>query len=166
MIKIREATLADCGSLSKLKLSVWKTTYCGIYPKKKFDEYDFIANKNKFENLVNNPDVQLFVVCDDSEVIGYMSCGALMRPFENYKQEIGLLYVSKDYQKIGLGRKLFDLAVLCIKKNGYDTFIVSCNKYNLKAQNFYAKMGGKIVHTDEDNEDKSLPQVKFLYKVK
>ena len=26
-------------------------------------------------------------------------------------------------------------------------------------------MGGKIIHIDEDNEDKSIPQVKFLYKI-
>jgi hypothetical protein len=45
------------------------------------------------------------------------------------------------------------------------TFIVSCNKYNLGAQEFYKKMGGEIVHIDEDHRNKSRPQVKFLFNI-
>ena len=78
---------------------------------------------------------------------------------------IGLLYLLKSCQGTGLGRKLFNIAYNKIKENGYKEFFISCNKYNYSAQKFYEKMGGKIIRIDEDNEDKSIPQVKFLYKI-
>lgn len=43
---------------------------------------------------------------------------------------------------------------------------VCCNKYNVPAQKFYERMGGSIIHIDDDNEDMSIPQIKFLYKIK
>ena len=45
----------------------------------------------------------------------------------------------------------------------YDEFFISCNKYNYNARKFYEKMGGILIHEDDDNEDKSLVQVKYLY---
>ena len=66
----------------------------------------------------------------------------------------------------GFGRKLFLLGYNIIKDNNYDTFFISCNKYNYNARSFYLKMGGKLIDEDEDCSDKSLTQVKYLYKIK
>jgi len=68
-------------------------------------------------------------------------------------------------QGTGLGRKLFNIAYNKIKEKGYKEFFISCNKYNNSAHKFYERMGEKIIHIDEDNEDKSIPQVNFLYKI-
>ena len=95
-----------------------------------------------------------------------MSCGMPYRPYKDYKQEIGLLYLLKEYQKKGIGKELFNIAYNEIKENGYNEFFISCNKYNTNAQEFYKKMGGIIDKIDDDNLDKSIPQVKFIYKIK
>ena len=42
-------------------------------------------------------------------------------------------------------------------------FLISCNKYNLPAQGFYEKMGGKKVYIDDDMGNKSIPQIKYEY---
>lgn len=162
---IRLATENDCYELSKLKHEVWNTTYRGIYPDEKIDNFDFGKNKNKFVEIINNPEIELYVVEHNGKLVGYMDYGTPHRPFENYNQEIGLLYLSKDCQGAGLGRKLFNIAYDKIKEKGYKEFFISCNKYNYPSQKFYKKMGGKIIHIDEDNEDRSIPQVKFLYKI-
>ena len=94
-----------------------------------------------------------------------MSCGVPIRPFEDYEQEIGLLYLLKEYRGNGIGSELFDLATEVITIAGYDRFFISCNKYNEPAKKFYEKMGGKLVHEDLDNEDKSIPQVKYHYDI-
>ena len=60
---------------------------------------------------------------------------------------------------------MFEFAKNKIKQTGAKQFFVSCNKFNHNAQKFYEKMGGKIIHIDEDNEDKSLPQITFLYEI-
>lgn len=162
-MKIRIATYEDCRDLSILKRIVWETTYRGIYPNEKLDKYNIDLNENKFKDMIKQQSQKLFVVLNDSQIIGYISCGKIMRAFNKYTYDIGLLYLSKDYQGKGIGLNLFQFAKNQLKNQGVTEFIVSCNKYNLSAQQFYEKMGGKIIKVDEDNEDKSIPQVKFLF---
>ena len=59
---IRLAVESDCYELSRLKLAIWNTTYRGIYPDEKFDNYSFEENEKKFIRIVNNPEVELYVV--------------------------------------------------------------------------------------------------------
>ena len=163
---IRLANKNDCDELSKLKHTVWNETYRGIYSDEKIDNYDHKKYTDKFLGIINNPDVDLYVVEDNNKLVGYMDYGKPFRPYKDYNQEIGLLYLLKDYQRKGIGTKLFNMAYNKIKEKGYKEFFISCNKYNINAQEFYKKMGGEIIDIDEDNIDKSIPQVKFLYKIK
>ncbi|MGL5312173.1 MAG: GNAT family N-acetyltransferase [Peptostreptococcaceae bacterium] len=162
-MEIRIATDEDCKSLAILKRKVWETTYRGIYPDEKLDKYDIDLNENKFKKMIKEQSQKLFVVVDNLEIIGYMSCGKIMRAFDEHTHDIGLLYLSKEYQGKGIGLELFKFARNELKNQGATEFIVSCNKYNLSAQQFYKKMGGKIIKVDEGNEDKSIPQVKFYF---
>ncbi len=165
--EIRLASLNDCSELSKLKLKVWNTTYKGIYTEDKFDNYDFQLNEEKFKKIIENKDINLYVVTNkNNEIVAYMSVGKPVREFNDYEQEIGLLYILKEYQGLGIGKNLFNLAYNKIKEKGYSRFFISCNKYNQNAQKFYEKMGGKTVEIDEDNIDKSYPQIKYHYDIK
>lgn len=75
------------------------------------------------------------------------------------------MYVLKNYQKCGIGRHFFEKCKQYFKNKGYKKFIISCNKYNYPAQSFYEKMGGQIIYVDDDSQDKSLPQIKYLYQL-
>ena len=163
--KIRLAKTNDCYNLTRLKRKVWETTYRGIYPDKKFNNYNFTEQEEFFNKVVSNPNINLYVVEVENDVIGYMSCGQPMREFKHYKQEIGLLYLLKEYQRNGIGKKLFMIAYEDIKSKGHKEFFISCNKYNLEAQKFYEAMGGKAIWADEDCEDKSKPQIKYHYDI-
>ena len=67
---IRLSTEEDCDELSKLKHDIWETTYRGIYPDDKIDNFDYDKNKNSFINIINNPDIELYVVEDKEKIIG------------------------------------------------------------------------------------------------
>lgn len=164
--KIRLAKVEDCKSISIVKRKVWETTYRGIYPDEKIDSYNYKEQEEMFKSLVNNENIDLYVLEVKGEIMGYMDCGIPIRPFENYEQEIGLFYILKEFQRKGMGTELFKTAYENIKSKGYSRFFISCNKYNIPAQKFYEKMGGKIVHIDEDNENKSIPQIKYHYDIK
>lgn len=164
-LTIRPATIADCKTLAILKKEIWETTYRGIYPDEKFDNYDYAKNEEKFKFFVNSNTQELYVVTDDENLIAYIEFGEPFRPFKDYTQEIGLFYIKQEYQNQGLGRKLFELALDYIKSTGAKSFFISCHKYNLNAQKFYEKMGGKIVDIDEDSANDGVPQVKFEYSI-
>lgn len=165
---IRLAKENDCNDLAKLKQQVWIETYSGIYSDSRIYDYNYEINSEKFLNIINNPNVELYVVEDNGKLVGYMDCGVPYRPYKDYKQEIGLLYLLKEYQRKGIGKELFNIGVNAIKKNGYNEFFVSCNKYNTNAQKFYIKMGGVIDEIDEkdDEFEKAYSQVKFIYRIK
>ena len=164
-ITYRIAEEKDCYEIAKLKGEVWNTTYRGIYSDEVLDNYDVERNKQTFEGIVSSPKIALYVAADGDKIVGFISCGEPYRPFLHYKQDIGLLYILKEYQKMGIGKKLFSIAKDIIKNNGYDEFFVSVNKYNKNAIDFYIAMGGSIIHTDEDKEDKREEQVKVHYTV-
>ena len=107
VIKYTTAIESECYEIAVLKGEVWNTTYRGIYSDDVINNYDIIGNQNRFIQIVDNPNVALFVAKDESKIIGYMSCGEPYRPFLNYKQEIGLLYILKQYQGYGIGKELF-----------------------------------------------------------
>lgn len=162
MIKIRKAELSDCHVIAIVKKEVWKTTYLGIYPQKKLDEYSIENNEKKFEKMIRNHKQELFVVEDDKRIIGYFSFGEILRPFRDYTHDIGLLYILQDYQRQGIGKMIFSMCREQFLKDEIFEFIVSCHKYNFSAQKFYLKMGGTIIYIEDD--DQLLPQMKFLFK--
>ena len=128
-IKYRVAIIDDCYEIAKLKGEVWNTTYRGIYSDDTLDNYDVERNKRTFENIINNPKTSLYVATEAENIIGFISCGEPYRPYLHYKQDIGLLYILKEYQKLGVGKKLFSIAKDIMRENGYNEFFVSVNKH-------------------------------------
>ena len=161
---IVKATKDMCPELARVKFETWKTTYGYIYDESKFANFDFNLQAQKFENVINSKDYELFVAIHNNKIIGYMCIGkSPYRP--NGKPEIYLLYVLKEFQGFGVGRAFFNLGKETLKNKGETDFFIFCNKYNKPAQKFYEKMGGKIFGIDEDNIDKSIPQVCYHYEI-
>ena len=163
-VDIIQANDDMCNELAKIKRQVWESTYRGIYPESKFNNFNIENETEKFLNMINNPDIQMFVAIIEDRIIGYMAIGKSPRRPNEEREEIVLLYVLKDYQGMGVGKQFFNIATEKLKKDSNDYFVVYCNKYNQKAQNFYKRMGCEILSIDEDNTDKSLPQIKFIYR--
>ncbi|MBR7162372.1 MAG: GNAT family N-acetyltransferase, partial [Clostridia bacterium] len=74
--------------------------------------------------------------------------------------ELVLLSVIKEYQGKGIGRMMFDFGKDRLKRVG-NSFVIYCNKYNVKAQEFYKAMGCEVLSVDDDNPDRSIPQIKL-----
>lgn len=157
-ITYRKAVLEDCLELSILKGQVWNTTYKGIYSEEKLSGYDIAKNESIFQNIVNNPDIELFVALDNQKIVGLMTCGKPYRPFMDFQQEIGLLYILKEYQRKGIGKTFFEIARNQMKGNGYTKFFLSVNSKNFDAQKFYEAMGGVTIYQDEVS-------IKYSYQV-
>lgn len=154
----RKACIDDCYSIAELKGNVWRTTYTGIYPDEKISGYDVEKNASILQKIVNNPDIEMYVAVDGSKIVGFMTCGKPYREFLHFQQEIGLLYILKEYQRKGIGKAFFDIARKQVVANGYREFFVSVNRKNYPAQGFYIAMGGEIIYTDES-------QIRLCYSI-
>lgn len=148
-IVYRKATAEDCYSIAELKGIVWNTTYKGIYSDEKLKGYDVKKNGQIIRNIVHNLEVEIYVATDEDRIVGFMTCGKPYKPFEHYKQEVGLLYILKEYQKQGIGKGFLEIARKQVKEAGYNKFMVAVNSQNANAIQFYLAMGGKIIFSKE-----------------
>lgn len=148
-IVYRKATVEDCYAIAKLKGIVWNTTYKGIYSDEKLTGYDVKKNEQIIQSIVNNSEIEIYVATDDNKIVGFMTCGKPYKPFKHYEQEIGLLYILKEYQKQGVGKGFFEIACKQVKEAGYNEFMVAVNSQNVNAIQFYLAMGGKIALSEE-----------------
>lgn len=162
-VNIVLATTEMSSELARIKRQVWETTYRGIYPDYKFDNFNYEKETEKFSNMIDDPQIAFYVAKYNNNIIGYMAIGKSPRNRDSKTNEIILLYLLQEFQGLGLGKQFFNIAKENLKIDGSDCFIVYYNKYNIKAHAFYKKMGCKILSIDEDDEDKSLPQIKFVY---
>ena len=162
-MKIVDATLDMCRDLAQVKRQVWETTYRGIYPDSKLDGFDIEKETEKFCALVSNPQIDLYVAKAEEKIVGYMAVGKNPRYPDGDSNEIVLLSILKEWQGKGIGGQVFEYAKGKLKDKG-DHFTLYCNKYNLPAQAFYEKMGCEVISVDEDNLDKSIPQIKYIYR--
>ncbi len=148
-ISYRKATVEDCYSIAELKGVVWNTTYKGIYSDEKLTGYDVKKNEQILRSIVNNLEIEVYVATDNDRIVGFMTCGKPYKPFRHYEQEVGLLYILKEYQKQGIGKGFLEIARKQVKESGYDEFMVAVNSQNVNAIQFYLAMGGKIVVSEE-----------------
>lgn len=142
---IRNARRDECRELAKIKGEVWNTTYRGIYADTALDNYDVEKNTHIFQQIYNNPGIELFLAEVSGRIVGLMTCGNMFQPVEGFNQEIGLLYVLKEYQGMGIGRRFLETAKETVRRNGYDRFLVSVNSQNRNAISFYKRMGGQEI---------------------
>ncbi len=162
---IRPAGLFDADRIADTKLKIWQETFSEIYPAEKLNNYDHAKYVSYFSDKVNDPNSSLYVVEMDGEICGYMCCGTADKPFQHITQEISQLCLMKKVQKQGIGTTLFELAKNIISFKGHDEFTLCCNKYNYPAQKFYENKGGRIMAVDEDDPDRSKPQIRYYYRI-
>ena len=145
----RKATVDDCRELSILKRDVWNSTYQGIYPREKLEGYDIDKNEQIFKSIVENPEIELYVAQVNGHLIGLMTCGKPYKLYDEFNQEVALLYIRKDFQRKGIGRHFIEIAKDETRKKGFDDFILAVNSKNENAIAFYLAMGGKVTREDE-----------------
>lgn len=148
-IAYRKATTEDCYSIAELKGIVWNTTYKDIYSEERLNGYDVKINEQIMKNIVNNSEIEIYVATVDDRIVGFMTCGKPYKSFKHYEQEVGLLYILKEYQKQGIGKGFFDIARKQVKEAGYNKFMVAVNSQNVNAIQFYLAMGGKVILSEE-----------------
>jgi len=60
-ILITQANIEMCKELAEIKKQVWETTYRGIYPDFKFDNFNIDIETEKFKTMINNPNINFLL---------------------------------------------------------------------------------------------------------
>ena len=113
--------------------------------------YDAERDRKTKEDAIDklaNPDIQIELVCDHAEVIGFVKYQAdhteteqMIVDNENMGIHIDQLYIKEAWRKMGYGTYILQSLKETYKKISLDCY------YSLDANEFYQKMGFKPVIT-------------------
>ena len=67
-----------------------------------------------------------------------------------YAGEIFELYLAPEFQGLGFGKRLFEVALQDLADHGYGSTVVWALADNDRAMAFYRKLGGKIVRQTQE----------------
>ncbi len=144
-IAIREATLDDAEDIARVHVASSRTTYQGIMP----DDYlAFIDVEEWMErrriNLENAGEHEVAYVAEvDGRIVGWARGGPERSDDNHYEGELYGLYLLREYQRIGIGRRLISTMAKHLAEEGMTSMFLWVLAENEGARRFYEALGGQ-----------------------
>ena len=156
-VVIVRAHSGDVPSIIGLRHRVWGTTYRGIYPDDMLDGFDWDWHREKELARVNDPVYSVYLIREGPQDIGYLTI------HQADGVTLQSLYIVSEYQRNGIGRKVFDLVRAYCREHGVQSFICHCVPENHNARMFYEKMGGTVIGEDLSSEESWQNSVTYQF---
>lgn len=155
-VTVRAATAADADAIGGIGARAWETTYRGIVPDPVLDEW--IAStaagwRDAFEQRPPDSPVRVWVAERDGVVIGYAATSPAKDewlPPPDGAGELTSLYLEPDAIGRGVGRLLYEHAVVDLHARGFDPLVIWAFRDNPLARRFYDRMGLSVDVPDHD----------------
>ncbi len=144
-IVIREASVKDAEEIAKVSVSSWKTSYQGILPNEFLTTLDYHSKIYKWNHVIRENQGKVLVAEEgNGSVIGFIHGGSERTNHYFYQGEIYAIYLYKDYQGSGIGRKLVRELAGKLKETGMGSLLVWVLSEN-NSRAFYEKLGGRKI---------------------
>ncbi len=146
-ISIRNAVPSDAFELAKLKIDGWRASFSGIVDQTYLDAMSYEATTDSIkEILTKGKDRFHWHIAEDvhKRALGFCCGGPNRTHVSDYDGELWAIFVDKQSQRYGVGRKLFAATLSRLNEDGFDKMVVWCLTNN-PFRTFYEKLGGKIV---------------------
>lgn len=137
---IRRAAIGDALSISRVRVESWKTTYRTIVPDGFLDAMDFAAGAEQWAERIRGAQGTILVAEDASGIFGFATGGKLRDPIESYDGELYAIYLLREQQKRGAGRRLVEEIVKDLRASELKSMIVWVLAQN-PAVEFYKRLG-------------------------
>ncbi len=145
---IREAVAADAAAIARVHVQSWRESYGGIIPDAHLAALDVDERTKRWRGLFQAAEAPwraLVAVSGASEAVqGFVTLGRAREALEGLDGELYALYLLKEAQGTGAGRRLFDAARQSLRScgiNGMYLWVLADNP----SAGFYRHMGGRAV---------------------
>ena len=152
MLIIRDADPEDAADIARVHVDTWRSAYRGILPASYLKSISYQHRAIAWARMLefveeSEADVTLVSEIDD-EIVGFVHAGHLRHRDPRFAAEINSLYVLKDHQRAGHGKRLFLAACNRLAQRqlkGLFVWVLADNP----CREFYSSMGGELVANRE-----------------
>lgn len=152
-IILREATASDARGIARVHVESWKATYRGLIADEYIDSISYADREQLWAKLINFYEETkqgfLFVASVDDEIVGFVSGGRSRDDSWEFEGEVTGLYILKQYQRMGFGRRLMNAAVSRLLEAGVSSMSIWVLEGNDNAIKFYERLGGRRIGTTQ-----------------
>jgi GNAT superfamily N-acetyltransferase len=146
-VLIRPAVPADAAKIAEVRVDAWRTTYRGMIP----DAYlasmtieDSTAHWDKILTAAPNT-TNTFVATLDGAVAGFAAGLMLPEPKYGLNAELSAVYLVRDAQRTGIGRRLVAAVAAAQQAHGANGLVVWVIAGNKAARAFYENLGAELL---------------------
>ncbi|MCT7376527.1 GNAT family N-acetyltransferase [Chelativorans salis] len=162
-IDIRRADPQDAEAIAAVHDRAWRGAYAGIIPHRALNAMIGRRGPRWWANAIRRS-ATVLVMEVGGEVAGYATLGRNRARQLKQGGEIYELYLSPEYQGIGMGRRLFQAARDMLSAHGFDGLVVWALEENVGALSFYEGAGGRdAAEGVEVFGNKALRKIAFVW---
>ncbi|SOC44677.1 GNAT family N-acetyltransferase [Ureibacillus acetophenoni] len=144
---IRLAKLEDAEGIAKVHVDSWRTTYEGIIPQEFLNNLSYDKRAELWIRNITKPETHIYVAENaEGKIVGFADFWKRETNTVPNSTDLTSIYLLKEYQGQGLGKKLLEQLFLQIKQLGYEKVFVEVLEEN-KTCSFYERYGAKLYNT-------------------
>ena len=142
-MNIRRAQERDAPSLAKVHVDSWHAAYRGLVPDSVLQGFTYQSRTEHFRQSLAADSEETYLVEEDGSVMGFLVLGTCRDSDLNVDctGEIWGIYISPDYWRKGLGKRLLEQAQSLLRSRGYEEAVLWVLERNQQARRFYEAMG-------------------------
>lgn len=146
-VTIRKAVPEDAAGISRVHVDSWRTTYKGIvaddFLQALSTEERVQRREQMWRGMLSDPgQFSVFVAEEAGQIVGFVNCMAERENDPRYTGEVSAIYLLKQAQGRGTGRKLMQTAARELMQRGHSSMLLWVLKDNTPARGFYEALGG------------------------
>ena len=145
-IQTRAAVPEDAASTARVHVDSWRSTYAGIVPAEYLAGLSYRNRESLWRDLLtaDRPGTSYFVAeTEDGDIVGFASAGPEREGDRVYQGELYAIYILEEYQRMGLGHRLFSHVTRGLLADGFNSLLLWVLEDNRHACRFYESLGGE-----------------------
>ena len=146
-ITIRRATPQDAAAIARVRVDGWRLAYRGLVPDAYLDAMDVEASIALWQRVLEAgaDGTSVYVAERDGEIAGFAAGNMLPEPRHDLDAELSAVYVRREFQHAGIGRRLVASVARAQREHGATGLIVWVIAGNKRARSFFENLGAALV---------------------
>ena len=140
-VTMRNAHIEDAPTIAGINIASWRSTYRGLIAGATLDTMkpeNYLEKWNTILSTLEEKENFCFVAeNDEGSIVGYAFCGKNQHGKFHFEAELFAIYLLKEYQGKGIGKKLFIKSIKESKRRSFTSMLLFVLSSNTGSRKFY-----------------------------